>query len=156
MERDMKYFMQDRNKEDEIVEVPGIERYKDKDGKVIPLQIRVMNQREIQEIYKKYQTKKPILDKKGVPYVRNGSVIMDVETDGSKALRRIMVEALVYPNLKDKALMDFYNCPGYDDMPFMLFPDPKEYNYVQDQVLKVLGINPDDDEENSDKEAAKN
>ena len=33
--------------------------------------------------------------------------IFDVKTDSNRALRRIIVEALAYPNLKDKELMDF-------------------------------------------------
>ena len=154
MEKDMKYFMQAKLKEREIVEIPGVKTFKDEKGNIIPFKVQVLNSQEISDIYEKYRKKKHITDKKGVPMVKNGAVVTETETDATRALRRLIVEALVYPNLKDKELMDFYDCPGYDDMPVKLFPDPKDYNYVQNSVLRILGVS--DEEEEDDIETAKN
>lgn len=65
-------------------------------------------------------------------------------------MRRIIVEALAYPDLHDKELMEFFNCYDYTDMPLKVFPNPKEYDQVVNIVLSVLGLL--DEEENSDTE----
>ena len=157
MAKDLQYFMRASAKEHEIIEVPGLDTIKDKDGNVIPFKIKVLHQDEITSIYDKYKTKKVLYDKKGKPVVNNGKAVYSEETDGQKALNRIIVESLVYPDLKDKELMEFFNCHSYDDMPTKVFPTGKEYLAVQNMVMDALGMAGDDDEDDiSEIEEAKN
>ena len=62
------------------------------------------------------------------------------------ASRHLMVEALVYPDLKDKKLMEYFGCVDITEMPLKVFPTNKEYGHVSKQVLKVLGLTEEDDE----------
>lgn len=145
--KSLKYFMRDLSEKEEIVEIPGVERYKDEEGNIIPFQVRVLSQKSIMDIYDKYKKKEIAYDKKGRPIVNSGEVAFIVNNDAGRATRRIVVEALVYPNLKDKELMDYYKCPSFDDMPYYVFPKADEYAEVQRNVLIALGISSPDEEE---------
>lgn len=156
-DKSLSYFMRDLSKEKEIVEIPGVESIKDEKGNIIPFKVRILSNKEIMEIYDKYKTKKIAYDKKGRPILSNGQVAFIVENDTNRALRRIIVEALEYPDLKNKELMDYYKCPSYDDMPYMVFPNSKEYIEVQNNVMIALGMSqPEDEEIEDDIEEAKN
>lgn len=52
----------------------------------------------------------------------------------------IVVAALQYPKLDDKALMDYYKCVDITDMPLLVFNNHKDYDYVTKRVLQALGI----------------
>ena len=39
----------------------------------------------------------------------------------------MIVEALQYPNLKDKELMEYYKCVDITDMPLKVFQNADEY-----------------------------
>ena len=145
-DKSLSYFMRDLNKKEEIVEIPGVESYKDEEGNIIPLKVRLLTNKEILEIYDKYKTKKLAYDK-GRPIVQNGQAVFIVDNDSGRAVRRIMVEALAYPDLKNKELMDYYKCPSFDDMPYYVFPKASEYAEVQKNILIALGISEPDDEE---------
>ena len=69
-DKSLKYFMQDTAKESEIVEVPGLERFKDGEGKVIPFKIKVLTQEEITTYFNEYKKKTMVFDRKGVPMQR--------------------------------------------------------------------------------------
>ena len=153
--KDLKYFM--REHKEEIVTVPGIETIKDEDGKVIDFEVRVLDQAEITKINDHYRTKAMATDKKGNPLVMNGEVVWKTERDSARATRHIIAEALVYPNLKDKEMMDFYHCHDITEMPLLAFPKSAEFNHVVKVVFGALGIGDfGDEEEESDLEAAKN
>lgn len=151
--KSLKYFM--REPETEIVTAPGPETFKDEDGKVIQFEIRVLTQKEIQEINDGYRKHGVATDKKGNPLVDGGEVVWKTETDRARASRHILAEALVYPNLKDPELMDFYHCHDISEMPLHVFRRPDEYAHVTDMVMKALGLM-DDAKEKEDLEAAKN
>ncbi len=155
--RSLSYFMRETAKQAEIVEVPGISSIKDEKGEVVPFQVKVLNSKEIDEIYDMYRKRELVMDKKGRPILNAGRPIFDVKTDSNRALRRIIVEALAYPNLKDKELMDFFGCHDYSDMPIKVFPNPKEYSEVTEKVLGALGITADNEEDAEEEiEDAKN
>lgn len=135
--KDLKYFM--RSSEPEIVTVPGPETIKDEDGNVVNLEIRVLSQSEIMQINKNYRNRSIATDKKGQPFIANGEVVYKTEKDNEKASRHLIAEALVYPNLKDKALMDFYKCVDITDMP-LAFPRADEYAHVSRAVMTALGL----------------
>ena len=94
-------------------------------------------------------------DKKGNPLVDGGEVVWKTETNPARASRHILAEALVYPNLKDPELMDFYHCNDISEMPLHVFRRPDEYAHVTDMVMKALGLS-DASEDKEDLEAAKN
>ena len=146
VKRDLKFFM--REKEEEIITVPGPSSFKDDEGKVIDLEIRVLSNKEIREINSKYRHRSVATDKKGQPYIANGEVVFKTEKDSERAVRHIIAEALVYPDLKDKALMEFYKCVDITEMPQLVFSRSDEYNHVSNAVMTALGIidKPDEDE----------
>ena len=151
--RDLKFFM--RSHEQEIVTAPAPESFKDDDGNVIDLEIRVLSNKEIQDINNKYRRRSIATDKKGNPLVANGEVIWKTEKDNARATRHIIVEALQYPDLKDKELMDFYKCVDVTEMPTLVFSKADEYAHVSRAVLTALGII-DEPEDSTLVEDAKN
>ena len=136
--KNLKYFMRDTK--DEIVTVPGPETFKDENGKVIDLEIKVLGQAEIQRINDNYRKRSIATDKKGNPLAYAGDVLWKTEKDSAKASRHIIVEALQYPNLKDKELMDFYHCVDVTDMPLLVFSRADEYAHVSKAVMTALGL----------------
>ena len=156
-DKSLAYFMRDTSKTIKEVTIPGVESIKDDKGNIIDLKVKILTQKQIEDIYDKYRTRSIVKDKKGNPLVNRGQVVVDVQTDSNTALRRILVEAITYPNMKDKELMAFNDCHNYADMPTLVFPDPKEYQQVQNAVLGVLGILDVDEESSEDEiEDAKN
>lgn len=144
--KDLKFFM--RPRKEEIVTVPGPESFKDDEGNILDLEIRVLTQKEIRDINEKYRRRSIATDKKGQPYISNGEVVYKVEKDNERATQHIIVEALQFPNLKDKELMDFYHCVDITEMPQIVFSRADEYTHVTRAVLTALGIMdaPEDDE----------
>lgn len=155
MKKDLKYFM--RSKEPEIVTVPGPESFKDGEGKVIDFEIRVLTQEEINRINNNYRKRSMATDKKNNPLVANGEVIWKTEKDSAKATRHLIVEALQYPDLKDKELMDYYGCVDVTDMPLKVFSKADEYEHVLRIVMQALGLSSTvSEDEDKDIDAAKN
>lgn len=151
--KDLKYFM--RKDEPEIVTVPGPDCFKDEDGNVVQFEIKVLSQAEIQRINDAYRRRSIATDKKGNPLIANGEVVWKTERDSARASRHMIVEALQYPDLKDKELMDFYGCVDVTEMPLKVFPKTDDFQYVMRIVMQALGLvsRVDDGEE---LEAAKN
>lgn len=144
--KDLRYFMREEAKVEQIVTVPGPESIKDENDNVIQLEIKQLHNDTIAKINEMYESKTPLKDKKGNFIVQNGNVVYKVERDRSKAARHLMVEALAYPDLKDKKLMEYFGCVDITEMPLKVFPTNKEYGHVSKQVLKVLGLTEEDDE----------
>lgn len=155
-ERTLAYFMRETAKKQEIVEVPGIESIKDENGQVVPFKIKMLTKKEIDDIYDKYRTRTMLCDKKGKPVFNRGQAVFDINTDSNRALRRIMVEALVYPDLHNKELMEFFDCYDFSEMPLKVFPNPKEYDQVANIVLSTIGILDEDEDDESEVQEAKN
>lgn len=150
--KDLKYFM--RTTEPEIVTAPGPESFKDEDGNVIELEIKVLSQADIQRINDMYRKHSMATDKKGNPLIAMGEVVWKTERDAARAARHLMVEALQYPNLKDEELMKYYNCVDVTEMPLKVFSKADEFQHVSRVIMSALGLAeyaPDDDIE-----AAKN
>ena len=151
--KDLKYFM--RSTEAEIVTAPGPESFKDEDGNVIPFEIKVLTQAEINQINDNYRKRSMATDKKGNPLIAMGEVVWKTEKDSAKASRHMIVEALQYPDLKDPELMKYYGCVDVTDMPLLVFSKSDEYQHVSRIVMQALGLasTVNDDE---DKKDAKN
>lgn len=148
--------MRETAKNQEIIEVPGIESIKDEKGNVVPFKIRILTKKQIDDIYDKCRTRTLLYDKKGKPVINRGQAVFDVKTDNNKALQRIIVEALVYPDLKNKELMDYFDCYEFAEMPIKVFPNPKEYDQVTNIVFSALGILNDDGDAEDEVQEAKN
>lgn len=138
MKKDLKYFM--RSTEPEVVTAPGPESFKDENGNVIQFEIKVLSQEEINRINENYRKRSMATDKKGNPLIALGEVVWKTEKDSARASRHLIVEALQYPNLKDKELMDYYGCVDVTDMPLKVFPRADEYQHVSRIVMQALGL----------------
>lgn len=154
--KNLSYFMREELKNEDIVEIPGPESIQDENGDPVMFQIKRLRRERVDKIYDRYRTLKPALDKNKKPYVVDGKMVMMEEKDYAKALRHVMAEALVYPNLRDEELMKFYDCIDVTEMPVKIFTQ-KEYSEVIKMLNHVLGIDDEDEEEQQDDlESAKN
>lgn len=143
MARDLSFFMRDNK--DEIIKVPAPESFgdngKDEKGEPIMLEIRVLSRKRIHEINEKYKDTKIAKDPKtGEVLINNGEVVHDVVRDNVKAGLQLFVEALAFPNLKDEKLMAHYGVYEHIYMPWAVFPNPKDFSYVNDQILIAAGL----------------
>ena len=152
IKKSLKYFM--RAQQPEVITVPGVDTFRDEEGNIVPLQIRVLTQEEINKINNNYRHRSIATDKKGNPLIANGEVVWKTEFDGARASRHMMVEALQYPDLKDKELMDYYKCVDVTEMPLKVFSTPSEYSQVSQIIMKALGLASEVSDE-EDLEAAK-
>jgi hypothetical protein len=148
--KDLKYFM--RSSEAEIITAPGPESFKDDEGNVVQFEIKKLTQEEITRINDAYRRRSMATDKKGNPLIANGEVVWKTEKDGAKASRHLIVEALQYPDLKDKQLMEYYGCVDVTEMPLKVFSKADEYQHVSRIVMQALGLaaGVSDDEELAD------
>lgn len=138
MGKNLSYFM--REQKEEIVKAPAPDSFKDENGKPIEMEIRLLSTEKIRKINEKYRDRKIAFDKSDRPYINNGEVVFQSESDTGRALRHIIAEALVYPDLKDKEIMDFYKCYDITEMPMLVFSKQGEYDYVFRTVMTALGI----------------
>lgn len=137
----MKYFMREELKNDEVVEVPGIDTFRDENGDNIPFKIKVLGIEEVNKIRKNYTSRRMAVDDKGKRlFDKAGRPIFTEDVDSEAATRRIIVEALEYPNLKDPELMKFFGVNDVMEMPFKLFKNSKDYSYISTVVVDVLGL----------------
>ena len=156
MEKNLSYFMREELKNEDIVEMAGPDSIKDENGNPVVFQIKRLRRDRVDKIYDRYKTLKPALDKNKKPYVVDGKMVMKEEKDYAKALRHVMAEALVYPDLRDEKLMKFYDCIDVTEMPVKVFTQ-KEYAEVIKMLNHVLGIDDEDEEEHQDDlDSAKN
>lgn len=136
--KDLKYFM--RSTEPEVVTAPGPASFKDENGNVVQFEIKVLTQKEINEINDNYRKRSMATDKKGNPLIAMGEVVWKTEKDSSRASRHMIVEALQYPDLKDPELMKYYDCVDVTEMPLLVFPKSDEYQHVSKIVMQALGL----------------
>lgn len=148
--KDLKYFM--IPDEEKIVKKPAPARFVDENGERLELEIKVLPESKIQQIRDAYTRRVEAKDKKGNTLIANGEVVWKTTKDMQRINRHFIAEALVYPDLKDPKLMEYYHCNDITEMPYKVFPTSDEFEYVWRTVLRVLGIidSPDDDEELKD------
>jgi len=144
----LKAFMREEAKIVEIVKAPAPPGFVDEEGKPVELEIRVLHSARIQEINENYKKRVVAVDKRGNPIVVGNEVAFKTERDSLRASSHILVEALAYPDLKDKELMDFFGVVDVTDMPNKVFPKPDEIAHVTRVVMAALGLSnePDNDE----------
>jgi len=157
--KDLRLFMRESAKIEEIVTAPGPDTIIDPNtGKPVVLEIKVLHNDTIQEINEAYKKRGMATDKKGNPYIADGMVAFREERDRVKASQHIIAAALVHPDLKDPELMDYFGCNDIADMPTKVFPRADEYAHVSRAVMLALGIasEPDQDEKEKALDEAKN
>lgn len=151
MAKSLSLFMRDT--EEKIVVIPGVDSIRDENGDVVDFEVKVLSNKTIRNIQNQYKKKAVAHDKKGNPLVSGGEVVFKSDYDSDRALRHIIAEALVYPNLKDKELQDFYKCYDIADLLLVVFSNPEEYNDVVRRVMIELGmISRADAEDENEKE----
>lgn len=138
--KDLRAFMRESSKTEEIVTAPGPDTILGEDGKPVKLEIKVLSAGTIQKINDNYKKRSMAVDKKGNPIVSGGEVVFKSERDNFKASMHMLVEALVYPDLKDPDLMAFYDCHDITEMPFNVFPRSDEFAHVNRVVMAALGL----------------
>ncbi len=138
--KNLKYFMREESKQEQIFQVPAPPRFVDEKGEVVQMEIKKLHNDAIARINDLYKSRTPMKDRKGNYIVQNGEAVFMTEKNSVKATRHIIVEALVYPDLKDPDLMNFYGCVDITDMPLKVFPDNEEYGYVSRKILEILGL----------------
>lgn len=152
-DKSLAYFMREELKEEKIISMEGPETIKDEKGEPVVFQIKKLSQDRIDQIYAMYKREEVAMDPKtNKPFDRDGHVLTKVENNYDKAFRHLIVESLVYPNLKDKQLLDFYGCIDAADLFSKMFT-LQERNKITDMVNIVIGVK--EEEENEDFEEAK-
>jgi len=154
--RDLRVFMRDSAKREEVIRAPGPDSIKGADGRPVMLEIKVLSGETIQRVNDAYKTRTIATDSRGNPYISDGEVAFKTERDTERASRHIIAEALVYPDLKDPELMAFFGCHDVADMPLKVFPRSDEYNHVSRAVMTALGGAPAPEEHEKALEEAKN
>ena len=154
--KNLKYFMREESKQEQIFQVPAPARFVDEKGEVVQMEVKKLHNDTIDKINNIYKSRTPMKDKKGNYIVQNGEVVFRVEKDSVKATRHIIVEALVYPDLKEPELMKFYDCVDITEMPLKVFPNNDEYDYVSKKVLEILRMVEADESSEREVEDAKN
>ena len=139
--RDLRVFMRESAKTEEIVKAPGPDTILGDDGKPIMLEIKVLSNATIQKINDMYTQRTMATDKKGVPYIQNNEVAFKKTVDNHRAAGHILAEALVYPDLKDSELMKFFNCVDISEMASNVFSRTDEFVHVNRAVMAALGLN---------------
>lgn len=150
MAKSLSLFMRDT--EEKNVIIPGVESFKDENGDIVDFEVKVLSNKTIRNIQNQYKKKTIAHDKKGNPLVSGGEVVFKTEYDSERALRHILAEALIYPNLKEKELQDYYKCYDITEMPLVLFSNPEEYQSVLRRVMIELGMLSRTDEDTNEKE----
>lgn len=153
--KNLKYFMRPELKEEKIVEVPG--PVKDENGEPIMFQIKKLSQESIDKIYERHRIVRNAVDKKGKPYIVDGKIVKEEIRDNNKAYREVLTESIVYPDLHDNELLQFYGCVDSTVLIRRMFT-VEEYGEIVKMVNDVLGLNSEDeqDEAEDDIEQAKN
>lgn len=147
----IKAFMKEelKNREEQTMEFPGVDTFKDKDGKPIPFIIKKLSRKKIDDIREFYTKDEVFRDKqnRGRVLVENGHVVTRERYDSGKASKEMMVEAFVQPKLDDKELMDYYGVVDRLDMVDIMFANNKDFQYANDCLMIALGFKEQESEE---------
>lgn len=138
MAKSLSVWMRKRETE-EVVEVFAPETFTDENGERARMKVKRLSTAENNRIYERYHYDKIATDENGSPIIRNNHIVKDRVDDNDGNFDRIIVEALVEPNLKSEEMLEYYGCTNVMEMPKKVFPSAKEYNYVRDVCLDLAG-----------------
>lgn len=145
---------------DEIVTVPAPPGYNNPDGSRAIIQIRKIPFEMVSEMMEKYKTRR-VFKQKGRPVIQSGRVSIIEERDDEAFSCALIVEALVFPNLKAQDLLEKYQAAGMtlfqsQQLVAAVFPTAAARNYVLEKVTEVNGLTTDAMEDDEILEKAKN
>lgn len=142
----IKDFMKDELKIDQVVEIPGIKTFSDKDGNPIPMQVRVITSGKLSELRKLATRRTMVKDKKGKPVFQGGQIQFNEEIDSNYLTDVLIAESLVFPDLHDKELLAFYGEQEAVKLVHKVFARIEDYQYISEQISEVSGLGRDTDE----------
>lgn len=114
---------------EETREVIISDRFKDKDGKVVPFVIKSLSQAENEEIKKRTS----------IPIVKNGVVIGD-KLDSEKYGRELVLASVKTPNFRDSELCKFYATMDPLEVPGKMLR-VGEYSKLVKAINDLNGLN---------------
>ena len=131
IKRDMSFFM--KGSEQNLPEETHIisKRFKENEGKVIPFVIRAITTTKQEEIQKECTSMK---GKRG-----NKQEYFDKDRFAAK----LAVECTVYPNFKDKELLEHFDCIDPVKLVKKMLYIPGEYSDLMDKILTINGYDDD-------------
>ncbi|MDR3345176.1 MAG: hypothetical protein LBT21_06275 [Oscillospiraceae bacterium] len=124
--------------EEKIIKAPLPKRFGDD-----LMEIRTLPPQVLKKLRGDCKDTKIAVDDKGNPYINGGEVVHEVIYDTEKAVRLIVAEALVYPDLKDAGLMAKLDCIDITEMLDRVFHEPGEVEHVISMVYAVINDNAD-------------
>ena len=139
-------FMRDELKEQTIVTIPGIKTFSDENGKPIDMKIRVITTGDLTRIRNACHHRVVAKDRKGKPIFQNGQIQYDDYYDSSAMSDQMIAESMVFPDLHDKELLEFYGCNDAVELVHKLFAKLDDYSYITDKIQEISGITSDGDE----------
>ena len=142
----IKDFMKEELKVEQIVEIPGIKTFCDKDGNPIPMKIRVITSGKLSELRNLARKRTMAKDKKGKPIFQGGQIQFTEEVDTTLLTDTMIAESLVFPDLHDKELLAYYGEQEAVKLVHKVFAKIEDYQYISDQITEVSGIGKDADE----------
>ena len=116
---------------EETREVIVSDRFKDKDGKVVPFVIKSLSQAENEEIKKRTS----------IPVVKSGVVIGD-KLDSEKYGRELVLASVKTPNFRDSEICKFYATMDPLEVPGKMLR-VGEYNRLVKAINNLNGLNDD-------------
>lgn len=123
--------------EDEEVEYVASKRMVDENGEPVAWKLKAIDS-DMDEKLRKECTKKVAVNGKKNQYVP--------ETDMDKYLAKLCVACVVYPNLNDVELQDFYGVKGAEALLKKMLK-PAEYTNLKVRVNEILGYDMSMEEE---------
>lgn len=127
---DFKEFMIEETEVEEV-EYVASNRFKDAEGNPKPWKLRPLTTKENEEIRKQCYIKVQVPGKKG-QYTK--------DFDSEKYLLMVAEKCVVYPNLNDKELQDFYHVMGVEALlKEHLLRLPGEYDNLTAEIQKING-----------------
>ena len=114
---------------EETREVIISDRFKDKDGKVVPFVIKSLSQAENEEIKKRTS----------IPIVKNGVVIGD-KLDSEKYGRELVLASVKTPNFRDSEICKFYATMDPLEVPGKMLR-VGEYSKLVKAINDLNGLN---------------
>lgn len=117
--------------EDEVVEYVATKKFKDENGQPIPWKLKPLTTKENDEIRKQCYIKVQVPGKKGQ---------FTKDFDSAKYLLLVAEKCVIYPNLNDKDLQDFYHVMGVEALlKEHLLKLPGEYDNLTAKLQEING-----------------
>ena len=102
------------------------------DGTRAKIKMRKLTVDEIDEIVRRHRQRTLGQDKKGRAMVTNGRAVVDEETDKTALSADLLVEALVFPNLRSQEIQTAYGCLNPAHLVNKVFNTQEAFKYMVD------------------------